>query len=212
MLAPKKMPRIEQWWEMWKGLGATSADAGLFSQLIERYSEPHRHYHTVQHLDECFAWLPKTRPLAQYSHEIELALWFHDAIYDVKRQDNEQKSAEWAKAAALRSGLSAPTAERVYDLVMVTRHRARPEGTDAKILVDIDLSILGAPSERFDEYERQVREEYAWVPGLLFRRKRRQILEEFIARPRIFNTDSFVESHEAQARSNLQRSLEKLGG
>jgi predicted metal-dependent HD superfamily phosphohydrolase len=130
----------------------------------------------------------------------------------VKRQDNEQKSAEWAKAAALRSGLSVPAAERVYDLVMVTRHRAQPESTDAKILVDIDLSILGAPSERFDEYEGQVREEYAWVPWLLFRRKRRQILEEFIARPRIFNTDCFVESHEAQARSNLQRSLEKLGG
>jgi predicted metal-dependent HD superfamily phosphohydrolase len=95
---------------------------------------------------------------------------------------------------------------------MVTRHRAQPEGTDAKILVDIDLSILGAPGERFDEYERQIREEYAWVPGLLFRRKRRQILEEFIARPRIFSTDFFAKRHEARARSNLQRSLEKLGG
>jgi predicted metal-dependent HD superfamily phosphohydrolase len=177
-----------------------------------RRSPPHRRYHTVQHLDECFAWLPKTRPLAQYPYEIELGLWFHDAIYDVKRQDNERKSAEWAKAAGLRCGLPAPTAERVYDLVMVTRHRAQPEDIDAKILVDIDLSIMGAPSERFDEYERQVREEYAWVPGLFFHGKRRQILEEFIARPRIFNTDCFVESHEAQARSNLQRSLEKLGG
>lgn len=206
------MPRIEQWLEMWKGLGAPSADAGLYSQLIERYSEPHRHYHTVQHLDECFAWLPKTRPLSLYHHEIELALWFHDAIYDVKRQDNEQKSAQWAKAAALRAGLSALTAERVFDLVMATRHSVQPERVDAKILVDIDLSILGSPSERFDEYEQQVREEYAWVPWLLFRRKRRQILEEFIARPRIFNTDFFVESHEAQARSNLRRSLEKLGG
>lgn len=196
---------------MWKGLGATSADAGLFSQLIERYAERHRHYHTVQHLEECFAWLPKTRPLAQHPHEIELALWFHDAIYDVRRQDNEQRSAAWAKTAALRSGLPASTAERVYDLVMVTRHRAQPEGIDAKILVDIDLSILGAPSERFDEYERQIREEYAWVPGLVFRRKRRQVLEEFIARPRIFGTDLFAQSHEARARSNLQRSLEKLG-
>lgn len=206
------MPRIEQWLDMWKGLGATSADSALFSQLIERYSELHRHYHTAQHLDECFAWLRKIRPLALHHHEIELALWFHDAIYDVKRQDNEQKSAEWAKAAALGAGLPALTAERVFNLVMLTRHSAQPDTVDAKILVDIDLSILGSPNERFDEYEDQIRKEYAWVPWVLFRRKRRQILEEFIARPRIFNTDFFVESHEAQAQSNLRRSLGKLGG
>lgn len=197
---------------MWKGLGAASADPALFHELLCRYSEKHRSYHTLQHLDECFAWLPLTSSFAERPHEIELALWFHDAIYDVKRQDNEQKSAEWAKAAALRSGLPTSAAERVYELVMVTRHSAVPEGTDAKILVDIDLSILGAAPERFDEYERQVREEYAWVPGLLFRRTRRKILEEFIARPQIFNTDHFFNSHEARARSNLQRSLEKLGG
>lgn len=206
------MPRIDQWHEMWKGLGVASADAALFHELLRRYSEKPRSYHTIQHLDECFAWLPETRPLAERSHEIELALWFHDVIYDVKRQDNEQKSAEWAKSVALSAGLPSSAAERIYELVMVTQHSAVPEGTDAKILVDIDLSILGAAAERFDEYERQVREEYAWVPGLLFRRKRRKILEEFIARSRIFNTDYFFNSHEARARSNLQRSLEKLGG
>ena len=205
------MPHIEQWLELWEGLGATAADANLFSQLIAQYSGRTRHYHTIQHLDECLAWLPNTCSLAQNPYEVELALWFHDAIYDTKRQDNELKSAEWAKASALTSGLPLPVAERIYDLVMATRHTAQPESTDAKVLVDIDLSILGAPEERFDEYERQVREEYAWVPALLFRRKRRQILEEFVARPRLFNTAFFLESHEAQARLNLKRSLAKLG-
>ncbi len=140
-----------------------------------------------------------------------LALWFHDAIYDTQRQDNEEKSAEWARSAGRRLGLPGSVAERVYNLVMVTRHSAVPNGTDPKILVDIDLSILGAATERFDEYEDQVREEYAWVPGTLFRQKRIEILEEFLGRPSIFNTDYFYKSHEAQARSNLQRSIKKLG-
>ena len=197
---------------MWKGLGIASIDDAIFHELLARYSEKHRNYHTLQHLDECFAWLPEVQSAADHPQEIELALWFHDAICDVKRQDNEKKSAEWARSTALGLKLPGSVADRVYELVMVTRHSAVPNGTDAKILVDIDLSILGAAAERFDEYERQVRKEYAWVPGLLFRRERRKILEEFIGRPRIFNTDQFFRSHEAQARSNLQRSINKLGG
>ena len=205
------MQHLEHWQEMWKGLGVVAADAALFHELLGRYSETHRSYHTLQHLEECFACLEQARVFAEHPYEVELALWFHDAVYDTKRQDNEQRSAEWAKAAALRLGLASATAERVYELVMVTRHHAVPTGTDAKILVDIDLSILGAAAQRFDEYERQVREEYAWVPEFLFRHERRKILEEFVARPRIFKTDHFFKSHEARARSNLQRSIEKLG-
>jgi predicted metal-dependent HD superfamily phosphohydrolase len=93
---------------------------------------------------------------------------------------------------------------------MATRHTAVPGGTDAGILVDIDLSILGAAPERFDQYERQVREEYAWVPDFLFRRERKAILKEFLARPRIFSTTHFRDRYEQQARSNIERSLERL--
>jgi predicted metal-dependent HD superfamily phosphohydrolase len=205
------MPRIEQWREMWNGLGIVSPDETLFHELVGCYSEKHRRYHTLQHLDECFAWLLRIQPVADHPEEIMLALWFHDAIYDTQRQDNEEKSAEWARSAGQRLGLPSSVAERVYDLVMVTRHSAVPNGTDPKILVDIDLSILGAAAERFDEYEVQVREEYAWVPETLFRQKRKEILKEFLGRPSIFNTDDFFKSHESQARSNLQRSIKKLG-
>jgi predicted metal-dependent HD superfamily phosphohydrolase len=93
---------------------------------------------------------------------------------------------------------------------MATRHKAVPRGTDAEILVDVDLSILGAAPERFDQYERQVREEYAWVPHFLFRRERKAILKEFLARPRIFSTTHFRDRYEQQARSNIERSLERL--
>ena len=118
---------------MWKGLGAASGDAALFHELIGRYAETHRRYHTMQHLDECFAWLPVATPLAEHPYEIELALWFHDAIYERKAQDNEQKSAEWAKSDSLRCGLAPAAADWVYELVTVTRHDAIPEGRDAMI-------------------------------------------------------------------------------
>jgi predicted metal-dependent HD superfamily phosphohydrolase len=204
------MPAIARWHEMWKQLGAASPDPKLHGELIARYSEPHRKYHTVQHLDECFEKLDEVRALARHPAEVELALWFHDAIYDVKRHDNEKKSADWARASAVAAGTPADACNRAHSLVMATRHKAVPSGTDAEILVDIDLSILGAAPERFDQYERQVREEYAWVPHFLFRRERKAILKEFLARPRIFSTTHFRDRYEQQARSNIERSLERL--
>ena len=194
---------------MWVALGAP-ADEALLRELTACYTEPHRKYHTMQHLGECFAKLQELRALAQKPAEIELALWFHDAIYDTKRKDNEEKSADWAQASTLSAGLAAPVGARVYKLVIVTQHNAVPAATDEQILVDVDLSILGASPERFDEYERQVREEYSWVPGPLFRRERRKILEDFLKRRTLFQTKQFVAAYESQARANLQRSLEKL--
>jgi len=195
---------------MWKQLGAVNPDPRLHGELIARYSEPHRRYHTVRHLDECFERLDEIRSLARHPAEIELALWFHDAIYDVKRHDNEEKSADWARASATAAGVAADACERVYSLILSTRHQAAASGGDAEILVDIDLSILGAAPVRFDEYERQVREEYSWVPDFLFRRERKAILKEFFARPRIFSTTHFRDRYEQQARSNIERSLERL--
>lgn len=203
------MPDLEQWKRMWAAFGVP-ADEALLRDLVARYSEPHRKYHTMQHLEECFGKLEELRALARKPEEIELALWFHDAVYDTKRRDNEEKSAEWARSAVLEKGVAAPAGDRVYGLVMATRHNAVPAGTDAQILVDVDLSILGATPDRFDEYEVQVRQEYSWVPGPLFRRERRKILEDFLKRPSLFQTAQFVAAYEARARGNLERSLEKL--
>ena len=102
----------------------------------------------------------------------------------------------------------AGSAQRVHDLVMATRHTAVPSGQDDRLLVDIDLSILGAERARFDEYEQQIRREYAYVPGFLFRRKRREILTGFLDRPAIYSTPHFHDRLEARARDNLRRVTE----
>ena len=197
---------------MWKGFGVDAAPESLYNEVIARYSEPHRSYHTTQHLDECFVRLDEARHLAEHIFEVELALWFHDAVYAPRNQDNEEQSASWAHAAAEQSGLPTTVAARVRQLILATKHDASPTGADAALVVDVDLAILGAPVERFDEYERQVRQEYSWVPGFLFRRKRREILEGFLARPHVYNTEHFRASFETYARANLARSIERLGG
>ena len=204
------MTSLASWQDMWRQLGASSSDDALFSRLVECYSEPHRKYHTMQHLQECFAHLERVRSFAEHAGEVELALWFHDAVYDTRRKDNEERSAEWARDSAIAAGIGEDQASRIYELVMATRHDAVPVGRDAAVLVDIDLAILGADEVRFDEYEIQVREEYSWVPGPLYRRGRRKILQEFVSRESIYSTEYFRVECEARARSNIARSLARL--
>jgi predicted metal-dependent HD superfamily phosphohydrolase len=204
------MTTLVRWQSVWRELGASDAHADLFDRLVACYSEPHRKYHTMQHLNECFAHMERVRSIAERPGEVELALWFHDAVYKTSRQDNEERSADWARESAQAGGLSVEQANRIFALVMVTKHNAVPVGRDAELLVDIDLGILGSGPARFDQYEVQVRQEYSWVPGPLYRKERRKILQEFASRPTIYCTEYFRAAYEAQARDNIARSLAQL--
>jgi predicted metal-dependent HD superfamily phosphohydrolase len=199
----------ERWSDAWKGLGAR-APAGLLAELLARYAEPHRRYHTLQHLDECFAALAPACHLAERLAELELALWFHDAVYDTHAGDNEERSARWAEECLSAAGVRAEATSRIGALILATRHAVRPEAPDARLLVDVDLAILGAPALRFEEYERQVRQEYDWVSEPAFRAGRARILQGFVHRPSIYATSWFAERFEAPARENLRRSLSAL--
>jgi predicted metal-dependent HD superfamily phosphohydrolase len=198
-----------RWQSVWRQLGATDADSALFQRLVDCYSEPHRKYHTLQHLEECFALLDRAESFPEHLAEVELALWFHDAIYNTRKGDNEKRSAEWARESILDAGLSKDQSGRIYELIMATKHNALPVGRDAEVLVDVDLGILGAEQTRFDEYENQVRQEYSWVPEFLYRRERRKVLEQFLNRSTIYSTEYFRDEFEARARDNLARSLTK---
>lgn len=195
------------WLRAWRGIGARDDGEEVYHALMARYAEPHRKYHTLQHLHECLSQFELAQGLASRGAEVETALWFHDAVYDLKRSDNEAQSAAWARDAALQAGVAAEVAARLHALVMATRHSALPVGGDEQLLVDIDLAILGAGPARFAEYEQQIREEYGHVPGWLFRRKRRAILHSFLERPRIFSTPRFHAALEDTARANLRLAI-----
>lgn len=190
------------WTRAWADLGLRP-QAGLLEELLGAYQEPQRHYHAQQHLVECLTHFEQSRHLAECPGEVAIALWFHDAIYDVRDKSNERQSADWAIRALAASYATQATWERVDRLIMATKHDATPAQRDEQLLVDIDLSILGATPQRFAEYDRQVRAEYSWVPGFVYNMKRRRVLRSFLARPSIYSTSHFKVRYEAQARVNL---------
>jgi predicted metal-dependent HD superfamily phosphohydrolase len=202
----------ERWFEAWAALGVPETpELGLLhARLAQRYREPHRHYHTLQHLAECFDRLAELAPHLAHKPEVELAMWFHDAVYDTHRTDNETLSAIWAADSARSLGVAEPSAARIARLVIATCHNAEPEGADAEAIADADLGILGAASTRFLEYESQIRQEYAWVPEPVFRAGRREILTRFLERPHVFSTRLFRSRYEERARANLQEALHRL--
>ena len=200
-------PLFERSWQhAWQGLGATPP-AGLLQALLAAYAEPQRRYRTRQHLAECLAHFEAVQNRAQHPAEVELALWFHDAVYDIKGKDNELRSAQWAAQALGEAGLAEAICGRVHELVMATRHEVLPEHDDARLLVDIDLAILGADPERFAEYDAQVRAEYAWVPWPIYGIKRKQVLQGFLQRQAIYATPYFHARLEQQARANLRQAV-----
>lgn len=199
------------WSRSWNGLHASSDGTALMQRLIDAYKQPQRKYHTLQHLNECIALFAPNLHLAKYPAEVEIALWFHDAVYDVKAKDNEAQSANWAAEELGAAQISQESIERVKQLIMATSHATLPEGQDQKLLVDIDLAILGSLRQRFIEYEAQVREEYEWVSDWLFRQKRCCILKEFLTRQPIYATPAIRQALESQARDNLAYSLKQLG-
>ena len=205
------MVELERWSRLWRNLGAEGDPGPVYELLSDLYSERHRAYHTLNHLSHCLDELEDARHLAEQPNQVEMALWFHDAIYDPKAKDNERRSAELCRRTAKEAGLPEAFARKVYDLVLATQHHGVPEGGDARLLVDIDLSILGRPTDAFDEYETNIRKEYHFVPQDRYRSARSAILRSFLNRPAIYSTDFFRQKYESRARANLERSLGYLG-
>jgi predicted metal-dependent HD superfamily phosphohydrolase len=201
----------QRWLELWTRLGAQGSGVATFARLAAAYAEPGRAYHTAEHIRDCLTELDLTRDQAEHPDEVEAALWFHDAVYVPGASDNEEESAELARTTLLADGVLQEVANRVAALVLATRHTALPELYDEKLVCDIDLSILGRAPDIFDEFERRIRREYAWVPEPIYRRERSAVLAGFLRRRTIFQTGSFRHRYELLARANLNRMMVALG-
>jgi predicted metal-dependent HD superfamily phosphohydrolase len=203
-------PTPDRWAQLWRQVTAIGDPLPAYQELASLYSQPHRHYHNLRHIADCLAEFDSARHLAREPVALELAIWFHDAIYDTHAQDNEEGSAELAKQRIAEAAGSADWCKSVAALVLSTKVHEPTTHPDAPLLVAVDLSILGQAEERFQEYEAQIRREYEWVPGTTFAAKRAEILERFLARERLYATEHFFAKYESQARANLQDSLRKL--
>lgn len=201
---------LAHWQHAWAGLGIEPSPDRVFDELLMRYKEAHRAYHTREHLEECLALLDEVWSRCDHPEEVAIALWFHDAIYEPRRSDNESASGEWLARVGYAMDVAEISIVRMRALVMATRHTASVDQSDARTLVDIDLSILGAPPGRFDAYEAQIRREYRWVPSMIYRKKRASVLRGFLERAVIYATPLFQDRFEEPARANITRSLSTL--
>jgi predicted metal-dependent HD superfamily phosphohydrolase len=183
----------------------------LFDSIVEHYSASERAYHDLSHIQSLLALSESLLDKVQNRDALYFAIWFHDVIYDTKRSDNEEKSAEFAAEAL--AGLEVPghTITTTREMILATKHHRADELTwDMKAFLDLDTSILGAPEDVYKKYSSAIRREYSWVPDFLYRKGRMEVLNDFLGRERIYNTEEFRAKYEAQARHNISEELRTL--
>jgi predicted metal-dependent HD superfamily phosphohydrolase len=195
------------------GVGAGAA-APTFAELVRAYSGSGRHYHTLDHIAALLHLLDQHGEGLADGSAVELAIFFHDAVYVPTRSDNEAESATLARERLAALGLPAGLIARVADLILATRHgieHVEQHDADLDLLLDLDLSILAADRSVYAAYARSIRSEYTSYPDGTYRPGRQRVLGQFLARPRIYETERLHRLWDAAARANLTWELAELG-
>lgn len=182
----------------------------LFNELVKNYNEKNRKYHNLSHISACFKHFDSISEKLESPHLVEVALWFHDVIYNPLKSNNELKSAEYALDALQVTSLSKVELEEIYLHILSTMHPSQPSSSDQKYLIDIDLSILATDARSYGQYKELVRQEYSFVPNLLYRRGRKKLLHSLLSQNRIYHSDHFFDMWEDKARDNLRQELESF--
>jgi predicted metal-dependent HD superfamily phosphohydrolase len=200
-----------RWMELLAGLGIGPEDgAAAFSTLAAHYHSPGRHYHTLDHIAAMLDSLANCGEQAPQDDALLLAVWFHDAVYNTRAQDNEEQSAALAGASLRPLGLADSLLAEVQRLILLTKsHQADVEDRRGRLLLDVDLEVLGRHPAHYDAYAAAIRREYSWVHEEAYRAGRRRVLEGFLQRPQIYTTQSFA-LLEQPARANLRREVSAL--
>ncbi len=200
-----------RWTSLATQLNATPAQsAAAFDCLSALYGYPARAYHNLHHIEKM---LDEFNLMGLFANEpllVQLAIWFHDCVYNPKANDNEARSAEVCRALLYPFPLNPMQADVLTHLILATKHAAAPTTPDQRLMVDLDLAILGAAPEQYDAYAEAIRVEYRHMNEATFKLGRRHILQGFVARPTIYSTDAFIQKYEAPARENLLREIDRL--
>jgi predicted metal-dependent HD superfamily phosphohydrolase len=199
------LSRFQSLWQRCLIAGATDAGADIHQRLVDGYNEPQRRYHTLAHIDHCLSMFDQCKSLAINPDALEIAVWFHDAIFVPGKPDNEALSAELYRD--LSAGVHTDEFRELVDkLIMATLHNESPlDDSDAAYMVDIDLSSFGLPWEDFLRDSRHLREESAELSDADYSRKQGAFRACLFARPHFFQTDFFRQLYEQQARDNLEK-------
>ena len=200
--------RFDALWSRCAASPASPRGSTVYADLRRLYTAPHRFFHNLDHIGDCVRRVDEVAPLLEDPDAVELALWFHDAVYDVGTATNERRSAEMF--LALSEGASFGFRHRVCGLIMATRHARVVQGNDRSFVVDIDLSGFGAPWDVFIENGARLRKESSAISDAQYHAGQIFFLSRLQRRPRFFATAYFRDRYEAVARQNLRRVLDEL--
>lgn len=210
---PQELANLHSRWDaLLRPLGTPATRHHEFEQVIRHYREPHRGYHGLAHIADCLHHFDGVRNLTADPNAIEAAIWFHDVIFDPRGSDNEGASAKYADDSLALLDAEEPHRSEVRRLILFTRHADPPTDMDGQLMVDIDLSSLGAAAAVFDKNGRSIRQEFAHVDEGAYRASRAAILHKFAARQRIYLTEHFFKRYEKAARANLRRAIDAMEG
>ena len=183
----------------------------IFQVLREKYSEKSRFYHNLSHVKTLLNLCASLEHKIQDQNAVRFSIWFHDIVYNTQRKDNELESTRVTADLLGKLRVNPETMERVKDLILATQYHAGANLTqDAKLFLDMDLAILGASEEVYEEYSRAIRKEYSWVSEPRYRTGRKNVLTNFMERERIYFTDEMKIRFETQARTNINREIKSL--
>jgi predicted metal-dependent HD superfamily phosphohydrolase len=196
----------------WRATIPASAPAGLVTRvgenLLARWGEPQRHYHTLSHLQVVLAVVDEHAGRAEDPTAVRLAAWYHDAVYDPRRVDNEEASALLAEAALPELDVPPDRVTEVARLVRLTAtHDPIPGDRNGGLLTDADLCVLASPPDVYQNYTAAVRREYAHVPDPQFVAGRASVLNNLLSLPRLFHTPALRDRWEDAARTNITKEL-----
>jgi len=215
MVSPEKHESLQQGWvRLMARYNIALVNAyPVFDLLVAAQSSPDRYYHNLEHLGEMFRVAGRLAIFCDDPQAIQLAIWFHDAVYDPRAKDNEARSADLAILLLGPLGVPAGVLERVTRMIRLTAHVTSdmpPGDRDTAALVDADLAILGAGEERYRRYAADIRKEFAWLPDEDYRTGRIAVLERFLSRERIYNHEMIYTEGESRARANMTAEIESL--
>lgn len=204
----------ERFLDIWSRCGGEEEDR-IFDEIETHYREPHRHYHTTAHivfclneLDKAFADI-KLRGAELQHDAVELSLWFHDVIFEIPGANNEQKSAQLFLQVS-DGRLDNDLRNRVHDAIIATTHKTSPDALESQLTVDIDLSGLAQSWSEFFADSRQVRAEFSYLSDKEFNVGQGKFMKSLLDRASIYSTEFFLGTHEATARKNVARLIDKL--
>ena len=199
----------KQWLQLFESFENQSLVESMYEEIQKRYSEPHRAYHTLEHIEACLAHAKKV--VFDDAFAVLIALCFHDVVYNPAAKDNEFQSALIAQAFLHNISCPPQAITKIVHLIESTAHPSSPQTQDEKYLLDIDLMILASSAKDYREYEKQIRFEYKHVPDEIFFEKRAKFLRSLLQCDRIYQSSHFQEKGEASARLNIKQSLNTKG-